>query len=115
MKLITAIVRESRLEAVREALAEAGVSRITVARVSGHGRGMTNQEELYRGQKIVHSLMPKMRIDIAVNEDLVEPAIAAIVRAAKDGDGAIGDGKIFVSTLDECIRIRTGERGPGAL
>lgn len=115
MKLITAIIRESRLEQVHEALTQAGVARITATRVSGHGRGMAAQEEFYRGQKIVHSLMPKMRIDIAVNDNLVEPAIEAIVRAAKDGDGVIGDGKIFVSPLEECVRIRTGERGATAL
>ena len=116
MKLITAIVRESKFEQVHEALTEAGVARITATRVSGHGRGMTSQEEFYRGQKIVHNLMPKMRIDVAVNDNLVEPAIEAILHAAKDGDeGAIGDGKIFVTPLEQCIRIRTGERGPVAL
>jgi len=114
MKLITAIIRESRLDQVREALIEAEITRITVSRVSGHGRGM--EEDLYRGQKVIPNLLPKVRLDIACNDAFVEITIAAIIKAAKtNGGGAIGDGKIFITNLEECIRIRTGERGGTAI
>ena len=113
MKMITAIIQPDRLDAVREALMNAEISRITVSRVTGHGR--QENIELYRGQKITPNLVPKIRIEIAVNDDFVEPAIDAILAAAKHGDGVIGDGKIFVTPLDECIRIRTAERGGSAI
>lgn len=113
MKMITAIIQPDKLDAVREALMEAEISRITVSRVTGHGR----QEDigLYRGQRVTPNLIPKIRIEIAVNTDYVEPAINAITSAAKHGDGKIGDGKIFVTPLDECVRIRTSERGGDAI
>ena len=114
MKLITAIIREKKLDQVRESLINAGIERITVARVSGHGR-QTN-EELYRGQKVVPNLIPKIRIDIAVNDEFVETTCEAIIKAAKSPDGGqIGDGKILISPLEECIRIRTGETGNVAI
>ncbi|MCB1069429.1 MAG: P-II family nitrogen regulator [Verrucomicrobia bacterium] len=113
MKMITAIIQPDRLDAVREALMNAEISRITVSRVTGHGR--QENIELYRGQKITPNLVPKIRIEIAVNDDFVEPAIDAILAAAKHGDGVIGDGKIFVTPMDECIRIRTAERGGSAI
>jgi nitrogen regulatory protein P-II 1 len=114
MKLITAIIQEERLDAVREALIEAEITRITVGRVSGHGR--QRDEEIYRGQVVVPNLLPKIRIDIAVNEEFVKITVDTIIKAAKSGDaGSIGDGKIFITNLEECIRIRTEERGGTAI
>lgn len=111
MKMITAIVRESRLEQVREALLEAEITRITVSRVSGHGRQV--ETEIYRGKVVVPDLIAKARIDIAVNDEFVDVTVDTIIRSAQEGD--VGDGKIFISPLEECIRIRTGERGSGAI
>lgn len=114
MKLITAIIRENKLDQVRESLIESGISRITVSHVSGHGQQI--QEEIYRGRKIIPTLIPKVRIDVAVNNEFVDTTTQAIIKAAKtDLEGQIGDGKIFVTTLEECIRIRTGERGGAAI
>ena len=113
MKLITAIVQPDKLDEVREALLAADIERITVTRVAGHGRQAG--EELYRGQKVVPHLIPKVRIDIACNDEFVKVAVDAILKAAKHGDGKIGDGKIFVTTLEECIRIRTEDRGGNAV
>src|SRR5512133_18532 len=110
MKLITAIIREVQLDKVREALLEAEIYRITVSRVSGHGRQRV--EEMYRGQIIVPDLIPKIKIEIAVNEAFVDIAVNAILKSARtNGSGKVGDGKIFITPLEECIRIRTGERG----
>ena len=116
MKLITAIIRETQLDQVREALIEAGISRITICRVSGHGRQI--KEEIYRGRKMVPNLLPKIRIDIGVNDEYVDLTIETIIKAAKTGGaegGSIGDGKIFITPLEECIRIRTEERGEQAI
>ena len=115
MKLITAIIREVQLDKVREALIEAEITRITVSRVSGHGQQRI--EEMYRGQRIVPDLIPKVKIEIAVNEAFVEITIDAILKSARtDGtEGRVGDGKIFITPLEECIRIRTGERGRTAI
>lgn len=114
MKLLTAIIREVQLDKVREALLEAEIYRITVSRVSGHGRQRV--EEMYRGQIIVPDLIPKIKIEIAVNDAFVEIAINAILKAARtNGSGKVGDGKIFITPLEECIRIRTGERGNVAI
>ncbi len=117
MKLITAIIRNSQLDQVRESLIAAGIERITVGRVSGHGKQM--REEVYRGRKVVPGLTPKMRIEIAVNEEFVDTTVNAIMEAARTHagsvDGEIGDGKIFITNLEECIRIRTGERGGSAI
>ncbi len=114
MKLITAIIRENKLDQVREALMAAEITRITVSRVSGHGQLV--KEEIYRGQVIVPNLIAKMRLEIAVNDDFVEPTIEAIIGSAKSPDGGqVGDGKIFVTPLEECIRIRTGEKGSKAI
>lgn len=114
MKLITAIIREQHLDRVREALIEAEITRITVSRVSGHGRQRT--EEMYRGQVIVPDLTPKVRIEIAVNDAYLETTINAILKSARtNSSGRVGDGKIFVTNLEECIRIRTGERGGTAI
>ena len=114
MKLITAIIQENRLDQVREALIEAEIRRITVSRVSGHGQQVS--EEVYRGQRVAPSLIPKVRLDIAVNDELVDITTQTIIRAAKaEGGGKVGDGKIFITSLDECIRIRTEERGGAAI
>lgn len=113
MKLITAIIQENRLDQVREELLAEEVYRITVARVSG--RGQQVGEQIYRGQRITPALINKVRIDIAVNEDFVERACRAIQKGARKDGGTIGDGKIFVTPLEECIRIRTGEQGGEAI
>ena len=114
MKLIIAIVRSNKLDQVRENLVKKGIERITVSRVSGHGR--LAKQELYRGKLIVDGLTPKIRIEIAVNDDFVEKTVDAILESANGGgDGIIGDGKIFITPLEECIRIRTGERGTDAI
>jgi nitrogen regulatory protein PII len=115
MKLITAIIREVQLDRVHEALLAADIKRITVSRVSGHGQQRI--EEMYRGQRIVPDLIPKIKIEIAVNDSFVDITVDTILKYAKtNGDeGHVGDGKIFISPLDECIRIRTGERGSSAI
>jgi nitrogen regulatory protein P-II 1 len=115
MKLITAIIREAQLDKVREALIEAEIKRITVCRVSGHGQQRI--EEMYRGQIIVPDLIPKIKIEIAVNEEFVDITVDAILKSARTNgpEGSVGDGKIFITPLDECIRIRTGERGGSAI
>ena len=115
MKLIIAIIRENQLDQVREALIEAGITRITVNHVSGHGRNEP-VEEIYRGQVIVPNLVPNIRIEIAVNDDFVKPTCNAIINATKANDsGYIGSGKIFIVPLEEVIRLRTGETGADAI
>ncbi|HAM11579.1 MAG: transcriptional regulator [Bacteroidetes bacterium GWE2_41_25] len=114
MKLITAIIREVQLDRVREALIEADIKRITVSRVSGHGQQRI--EEMYRGQIIIPDLIPKIKIEIAVNEAFVDITVDTILKSARtNGNGSVGDGKIFITPLEECIRIRTGERGGTAI
>lgn len=118
MKLITAIIRETQLDAVREALIEANITRITVSRVSGHGQQQS--VEIYRGQKVIPDLIPKTRLEIAVNEEFIDITVDTIIKAARSsssemGDGTVGDGKIFVTALEQCIRIRTNERGKDAI
>lgn len=112
MKLIIAIIQPYKLEDVKDELYKAGVNLITVSEVLGHGRqkGVT---EVYRGSKESGNLLRKVRLEIAVNEEFVEPTIKAITSSAKTGE--IGDGKIFVLDLKECIRIRTSEKGPAAI
>jgi nitrogen regulatory protein P-II 1 len=112
MKLIVAIIKPDRLEAVKEELYKAEVNLITVSEVLGHGRQM-GVTEVYRGVKEMGNLLRKVRLDIAVNENFVEPTINAIVKGARTGE--IGDGKIFVLDLIECVRIRTEERGGEAI
>lgn len=113
MKLVTAIIQPDRLDDVREALINAQITRITVSRATGHGRQMG--EEFYRGQTFAPNLIPKVRLDIACNDQFVEIACDAIINAVKKGGSKIGDGKIFITHLEECIRIRTGERGGSAI
>jgi len=113
MKLITAIIRETQLNQVHEELIHAEIERITVSRVSGHGR--QKREEIYRGQVVVPSLIPKIKIEIAVNDAFVDQTIDAIIRGAKTEGDNVGDGKIFVTNLEQCIRIRTSEKGNEAI
>ena len=114
MILITAIIRVEKLDQEREALIEAEITRITVSRVSGHGQ--QESIDIYRGKKVVPSLIPKIRLDIAVNEEFVDVTVNTIIKAAKSNDeGKVGDGKIFITPLEECIRIRTEERGGSAI
>jgi nitrogen regulatory protein P-II 1 len=113
MKLITAIIQPDRLDHVREALIQADITRITVSRVTGHGR--QEDIEIYRGQKIAPNLIPKVRLDIAVNDSFVNVTVDTIIETARHGAGEVGDGKIFITTLDECIRIRTRENGGTAI
>ncbi len=115
MKLIIAIIRENQLDQVRIALVEAGISRITVNNVSGHGRQL-QQEEIYRGQRVVPNLVPNIRLEIAVNDDFVKPTVDTILKASTPNEsGMIGSGKIFVLPLEEVVRLRTGETGPDAI
>ena len=112
MKLITALIQPHKLEDVKKALFEAEVFKMTVSPALGCGKQMGYQEN-FRGVISEVNLLKKTRIDIAVNEDYVEPTIEAIIRGARSGN--IGDGKIFISDLGDCIRIRTGERGKEAI
>ncbi len=112
MKLITAIVKPFKLDDVREALSDMGISGVTVTEVKGFGR-QKGHTELYRGAEYVVDFLPKVKLEIAVTEEQIEPAIQAIIDGAKTGK--IGDGKIFVSPLEEVVRIRTGETGPDAI
>ncbi|EAQ80200.1 MULTISPECIES: P-II family nitrogen regulator [Blastopirellula] len=115
MKLVIAIIQPSRLEAVKEALTEVEVFRLTVMDCQGFGR-QKGQTEVYRGHEFTINLLRKVQLQIAVNEEFVEPTVDAIVKGARSGEkGEIGDGKIFVLPMDECVRIRTGERGPDAI
>ena len=115
VKLIIAIIQPSKLESVKEALSEVEVFRLTVLDVQGFGR-QRGHAETYRGHEIAVNLLRKVQLQIAVNDDFVEPTIAAIVKGGRTGErGEIGDGKIFVLPMDECVRIRTGERGGEAI
>jgi len=112
MKLITAVVKPFKLDDVREVLSDIGVSGITVTEVKGFGR-QKGHTELYRGAEYVVDFLPKAKIEVAVSDDLVEQAVEAISKAANTGK--IGDGKIFVTALEQVVRIRTGETGNEAL
>ncbi|WP_006786971.1 P-II family nitrogen regulator [Thiorhodospira sibirica] len=112
MKLITAIIKPFKLDDVREALSEIGVQGITVTEVKGFGR-QKGHTELYRGAEYVVDFLPKVKIEVAVEDDLLEQVIESITKSANTGK--IGDGKIFVFPLEQAIRIRTGETGADAL
>ena len=112
MKMITAIIKPFKLDEVREALSAVGVTGVTVTDVKGFGR-QKGHTELYRGAEYVVDFLPKTKIEAAVDDAIVERVIEAIVAAARTGK--IGDGKIFVSDLEQVVRIRTGETGPDAL
>ena len=112
MKLITAIVKPFKLDDVREALSEIGIAGITVTEVKGFGR-QKGHTELYRGAEYVVDFLPKVKIEAAVSDDIVDQVIESVTKAANTGK--IGDGKIFVTAIEQTIRIRTGETGPEAL
>lgn len=115
MKLIVAIIRPERLEDVRRCLAETDVYLMTLSEAQGFGRqhGVT---EYYRGQEVPERMVPKIKLEIAVNDAFVEATVEAIIRGARSpGAGAVGDGKIFVMPLEDAIRIRTGETGGAAI
>lgn len=115
MKLIVAIIQPTKLEAVKEALSHVEVFRMTVVDVQGFGR-QKGHTEIYRGHEFSVNLLRKVEIQIAVNDDYAERTIDAIIKAGRTGEGGrVGDGKIFVLPIDDCIRIRTGERGPEAI
>lgn len=106
--MLIAVIKPFRLDAVREALADIGVQGMTVTEVRGFGR-QKGHTELYRGAEYVVDLLPKIKLEVALAPDMVDPAVEAITKAAKTGQ--IGDGKIFVYDLDQTVRIRTGESG----
>jgi nitrogen regulatory protein P-II 2 len=112
MKMISAIIKPFKLDDVREALSEIGVAGITVTEVKGFGR-QKGHTELYRGAEYVVDFLPKIKVEIAVDADVVDQVVEAITNAAKTGK--IGDGKIFVTKLEQVVRVRTGETGPEAL
>ncbi len=112
MQLVTAIIKPFKLDDVRDALSEVGVKGITVTEVKGFGR-QKGHTELYRGAEYVVDFLPKIKVETAVTNDLVERVVEAIVEAATTGK--IGDGKVFVSKLEEVVRIRTGETGAQAI
>ena len=115
MKLIIAIIQPSKLEDVKTALSEVEVVRLTIMDVQGYGR-QKGRTEVYRGTEITVNLLRKVQLQIAVNDEFVEPTIGAIIKGGRTGpEGQLGDGKIFVLPLDDCIRIRTGERGSEAI
>lgn len=115
VKLIIAIIQPSKLESVKEALTEVEVFRLTVMDCQGFGR-QRGQTGVYRGHEFSVNLLRKVQLQIAVNEEFVKPTVDAIVAGGRSGgDGEIGDGKIFVLPMDDCVRIRTGERGNEAI
>ena len=115
MKLIIAIIQPAKLEAVKEALTDVEVVRLTVMDCQGFGR-QKGQTEVYRGHEFTVNLLRKVQLQIAVNDEFVEPTVSAIIQGGRSGEkGEIGDGKIFVLPLEDCIRIRTGERGKDAI
>ena len=112
MKKVEAIIKPFKLDEVKEALGEAGVQGITVSEVKGFGR-QRGHTELYRGAEYVVDFLPKVKLEVIINDDQVDAVVEAIASAAKTG--RIGDGKIFVTTVDDVVRIRTGEKGSEAL
>jgi nitrogen regulatory protein P-II 2 len=115
MKMIEAIIQPSKLEAVKEALNEVEVVRLTISDVQGFGR-QKGHTEIYRGHEYTVNLLRKVKLQIAVNDEFVEPTVQAIIKAGRTGaEGKVGDGKIFIMPLEDCIRIRTGERGSEAI
>jgi nitrogen regulatory protein P-II 1 len=112
MMKLEAIIQTSKLEAVKDSLQEAGIEGMTVLEVRGHGR-QKGHTEIYRGREYTVDLIPKIKIELVVTDDMVDKAVGAIIDAARTGK--IGDGKIFLSKVEEAIRIRNDERGEGAL
>jgi len=115
MKLVIAIIQPAKVEAVKEALSKVAVFRLTMIDCRGFGR-QKGHTEIYRGHELTTTLLNKVQLQVAVNEDFVEATVNAIMEAGRTGpEGRIGDGKIFIVPLEDCIRIRTGERGPEAI
>ena len=114
MKMVTTVIQPKRLDNVREALSEVGVTGITATEVKGFGR-QKGHTELYRGAEFVVEFLPKVKLEIAITDEQVEEVIDTIITACKINGGKIGDGKIFVTSLEQVIRIRTGETGPEAV
>jgi len=114
MKMVTTVIQPKRLDSVREALSEVGVTGVTATEVKGFGR-QKGHTELYRGAEFVVEFLPKVKLEIAITDEQVEEVIDTIVGACKINGGKIGDGKIFVTSLEQVIRIRTGETGPEAV
>ena len=114
MKMVTVVIQPKRLDSVREALSEVGVTGITATEVKGFGR-QKGHTELYRGAEFVVEFLPKVKLEIAIPDEQVEEVIDTIITACKINGGKIGDGKIFVTSLEQVIRIRTGETGPEAV
>jgi len=112
MKMISAVIKHFRIDEVRKALIEAGIQGMTITEVKGFGR-QKGHVELYRGAKYEVNFLPKIKVEVCVTDDKVEPVIKAIAEAARTGE--VGDGKIFVYDVQDVIRIRTGERGEGAV
>ena len=114
MKMVTAVIQPKRLDSVRQDLSEVGVTGVTATEVKGFGR-QKGHTELYRGAEFVVEFLPKVKIEIAITDEQVEEVINTIITACKINGGKIGDGKIFVTSLEQVIRIRTGETGPEAV
>ena len=114
MKMVTVVIQPKRLDSVREALSKVGVTGITATEVKGFGR-QKGHTELYRGAEFVVEFLPKVKLEIAITDEQVEEVIDTIIAACKINGGKIGDGKIFVTSLEQVIRIRTGETGPEAV
>ena len=114
MKMVTVVIQPKRLDSVRQALSEVGVTGVTATEVKGFGR-QKGHTELYRGAEFVVEFLPKVKLEIAITDEQVEEVIDTIITACKINGGKIGDGKIFVTSLEQVIRIRTGESGPEAV
>ena len=114
MKMVTVIIQPKRLDSIRQALSEVGVTGVTATEVKGFGR-QKGHTELYRGAEFVVEFLPKVKLEIAITDEQVEEVIDTIITACKINGGKIGDGKIFVTSLEQVIRIRTGETGPEAV
>jgi nitrogen regulatory protein P-II 1 len=114
MKLIIALIQPNRLEAVKQALNEAEIFRLTVSNVQGYGR-QKGHTEYFRGQEYHVNLLPKVQLEIACNDTFVQPCIDAILKGARSNGGQVGDGKIFVTALEECVRISDGAKGSEAI
>jgi nitrogen regulatory protein PII len=114
MKMVTVVIQPKRLDSVRQTLSEVGVTGVTATEVKGFGR-QKGHTELYRGAEFVVEFLPKVKLEIAITDEQVEEVIDTIITACKINGGKIGDGKIFVTSLEQVIRIRTGETGPEAV
>ena len=114
MKMVTVVIQPKRLDSVRQALSEVGVTGVTATEVKGFGR-QKGHTELYRGAEFVVEFLPKVKLEIAITDEQVDEVVDTIIAACKINGGKIGDGKIFVTSLEQVIRIRTGESGPEAV